>query len=63
MKHLTAVALLVGSVLVAGCSVSSEGVSLSENKWVDNNCTGNGYVTNPAWCAGDLKASAGPYAN
>jgi len=63
MKHLTAIVLLVGAVLVAGCSVSMDGVSLSENKWVDNNCTGNGYVKNPAWCADGLHASMGPYAN
>ena len=34
---------------------------MSENKWVDNNCTGNGYLKNPDWCATGLHASMGPY--
>jgi len=51
---------LLGTLL-AGCSVSKEGVSMSENKWVDNNCTGNGYLKNPDWCATGLHASMGPY--
>ena len=64
MKYLALIALLTGGTLIGACSVShTDGISLSENKWVDNNCTGNGYLTNPDWCANDFKASAGPYAN
>jgi hypothetical protein len=54
--------LLFSALLLAGCSVSEEGVSLSEFKFVDNNCTGNGFITNPAWCHDDFKPSMGPYA-
>lgn len=62
MTHLTVTAILLGATLLAGCSVSKEGFSLSEYKFVDNNCTGNGFITNPAWCADGLNASMGPYA-
>jgi len=61
MTRLTVTAIILGMTLLAGCSVSKEGVSMSENKWVDNNCTGNGYLKNPAWCADGLHASMGPY--
>jgi hypothetical protein len=61
MTRLTVTAIIVGAALLAGCSVSKEGVSMSENKWVDNNCTGNGYLKNPDWCATGLHASMGPY--
>ena len=53
---------LFSALLLAGCSASEEGVSLSEFKFVDNNCTGNGFITNPAWCHDDFKPSMGPYA-
>ena len=62
MTRFTSIALLCGAILLAGCNVSTEGVSLSEFKWVDNNCTGNGFITNPAWCHDELKPSMGPYA-
>jgi hypothetical protein len=61
MTRLTVTAIVLGATLLAGCSVSKEGTSLSENKWVDNNCTGNGYLKNPEWCADGLHASMGPY--
>lgn len=62
MTRLTAIAVTCGTILMAGCSVSKEGISLSEYKFVDNNCTGNGFITNPAWCQDGLRASMGPYA-
>lgn len=62
MTRLTVTAILLGATVLAGCSVSKEGFSLSEYKFVDNNCTGNGFITNPAWCADGLNASMGPYA-
>jgi len=61
MTRLTVTAIVLGATLLAGCSVSQDGVSLSESKWIDNNCTGNGYIKNPSWCADGLHASAGPY--
>jgi hypothetical protein len=63
MKRLTILAIVLGATLVAGCTVSTEGASLSESKWVDNNCTGNGFLKNPDWCAGEFGASMGPYAS
>jgi hypothetical protein len=62
MTRLTAVAIVLGAMLLAGCTVSKEGASLSEFKWIDNNCTGNGYIKNPSWCTNDFHASMGPYA-
>jgi hypothetical protein len=35
---------------------------LSEFKWIDNNCTGNGYIQNADWCKNKLHPSMGPYA-
>jgi hypothetical protein len=61
MKSLFAVALICGASLVNGCMVSKEGFSSSEYKFIDNNCSGNGYIQNPAWCTDGLKASMGPY--
>lgn len=61
MKRLTIFAVILGMTLVAGCSVSKEGTSLSEAKWVDNNCSGNGFIVNESWCADTLHPSAGPY--
>ena len=61
MTRLTAMAILLGATLLAGCSVSKEGTSLSEFKLIDNNCSGNGYLVNESWCRGTLHASIGPY--
>jgi len=61
MTRLTAIAIILGATLLAGCTVSKEGTSLSESKWVDNNCTGNAFFVNKAWCADGLGASMGPY--
>lgn len=61
MKHLTAIAMLAGAMLVAGCTASMEGASLSESKLIDNNCSGNGWITNNQWC-NDLHPNAGPWA-
>lgn len=63
MKRIMIAALTMSVLLVSGCMVSKDGASLSESKWVDNNCTGNGYIKNPSWCAGEFGASMGPYAN
>ncbi len=38
-----------------------DGMSLSESKLVDNNCTGNAFFVNKSWCADTLHASMGPY--
>jgi hypothetical protein len=62
MTRLTMLAVILGATLLASCSVSKEGVSLSEYKWIDNNCTGNGFIQNPNWCADTLHPSMGPYA-
>ncbi len=61
MKRLAAIAMILGTTLLAGCAVSTEGASLSEAKWVDNNCSGNGYLVNAEWCQDTLHASMGPY--
>ena len=63
MTRLTVTAIILGAALLAGCSVSKDGVSLSEYKFVDNNCTGNGFLVNESWCRDTLKASMGPYSN
>ncbi|HWA50808.1 MAG TPA: hypothetical protein VG742_21250 [Dongiaceae bacterium] len=62
MKHMTVLAMLAGAMLIAGCTASTEGVSLSESKFIDNNCSGNGWITNEAWCTDSLHPSAGPWA-
>jgi hypothetical protein len=62
MKQLTVVAMLAGAILVAGCTATPEGASLSESKLVDNNCSGNGWITNEQWCSDGLHPSAGPWA-
>ena len=61
MTRLTVTAIILGATLLAGCSVSKEGFSMSEYKLIDNNCTGNGFIKNPEWCADGLHASMGPY--
>jgi len=61
MKQIAITACLLGGLLLAGCTVSQDGASLSESKWVDNNCSGNAFFVNKAWCANDLHASMGPY--
>lgn len=61
MKQIMIATLTLGVILVAGCSVSKDGASMSETKWIDNNCSGNGYIVNKEWCAGDFGASMGPY--
>jgi hypothetical protein len=62
MTRFAAIAVVLGATMLAGCSVSKEGASLSEFKWIDNNCSGNGYIANAAWCSSDFGASMGPYA-
>ena len=63
MTRLTVTAIILGATLLAGCSVSKEGTSLSEYKFVDNNCSGNGFLVNEAWCHDTLNPSMGPYSN
>ena len=62
MKHITLFAMLAGVVLIAGCTASTDGVSLSESKLIDNNCSGNGWITNEQWCNDELHPSSGPWA-
>jgi hypothetical protein len=61
MKTLTALAMALGTILVAGCS--TDGISLSEDKMIDNNCSGGGGLVNERWCTEDFNASMGPYAD
>ena len=63
MTRLTVTAIILGATLLAGCSVSKDGVSMSEYKFVDNNCSGNGFLVNESWCRDTLHASMGPYSN
>ena len=63
MTRLTLTAIILGASLLAGCSVSKDGMSLSEYKFVDNNCSGNGFLVNESWCRDTLHASMGPYSN
>jgi hypothetical protein len=58
MKTLTLVAIILAAALLAGCS---GGVSLSEDSWFDNNCSGNG-IANAAWCKDTLHPVKGPWA-
>ena len=62
MTRLATLAFACSASLLAGCAVSKEGLSLSEYSFVDNNCTGNGFITNPDWCRDTLRPSMGPYA-
>lgn len=59
MKRSITAAMILAASLLAGCSVSMEGASLSESKWVDNNCTGNAFFRDEDWCR--EHASMGPY--
>jgi hypothetical protein len=60
MARLASIAVILG---LAGCSSPNQGgVSLSQYKWIDSNCTGNGFITNPSWCTNEFHASMGPYA-
>ena len=61
MTRLIVTAIILGATLLAGCSVSKEGVSLSEYSFLDHNCSGNGYLVNESWCRDTLGASMGPY--
>lgn len=61
LKHLSVLAMLAGATLVAGCS-HTNGISLSESRFIDNNCSGNGWITNEAWCTDSLRPAAGPWA-
>ncbi len=60
MKTLSALVILAGTALLAGCS--TQGISLSESKFIDNNCSGNGWITNEAWCTNGLGPDSGPWA-
>jgi len=60
MKTTFAIALALGILAVAGCSTN--GVSLSESKFIDNNCSGNGWITNDKWCSEELGPDSGPWA-
>jgi outer membrane protein assembly factor BamE (lipoprotein component of BamABCDE complex) len=62
MTRFTVIAIILGTTLLAGCSVSKEGTSLSDFKWVDNNCSGDGFFVNESWCRDTLHPSMGPYA-
>ena len=58
MKNLTLVAIILAAAVLAG---RSSGISLSEDGWFDNNCSGNG-VANVTWCEDTLHPVKGPYA-
>ena len=60
MKTTLAIALALGTLTVSGCSPN--GVSLSESKFIDNNCSGNGWITNEKWCTEELGPDSGPWA-
>jgi hypothetical protein len=60
MKSLTLMAVFAGALLATGCSTN--GISLSESKFIDNNCSGNGWITNEAWCTTGLGPDSGPWA-
>ena len=63
MARLAAIATILCATLLAGCSSPKEEEgSLSHYDWIDSNCTGNGFFTNPAWCTNEFHASMGPYA-
>ncbi len=62
MKRLIVLAALVGATMLTGCTASPSGISLSESKFIDNNCSGNGWLTNEAWCTDSLRPAAGPWA-
>lgn len=46
--------VMAALLLLAACDFSS-------NRMIDNNCTGNGMIKNPAYCTGVLHPNAGPY--
>jgi hypothetical protein len=60
MKSLSLIAVFAGALLATGCSTN--GISLSESKLIDNNCSGNGWITNEAWCSNGLGPDSGPWA-
>ena len=61
-QHVTLFAMLAGAMLVAGYTASTDGVSLSESTLIDNNCSGNGWITNEQWCTDGLHPAGGPWA-
>jgi hypothetical protein len=54
MKTYKALLLLLGLGVLAGCA--------SESRLFDNNCSGNGFITNVNYCKNDLHPNAGPWA-
>ena len=61
MKALTILTILAGTALIAGCTHTT-GVSISEDRMIDNNCSGGGGFMNEAWCDDTLHPSMGPRA-
>ena len=55
MKLYKALVLLLGLGVLAGCDSSSS--------IFDNNCSGDGFITNVNHCKNDLHPSAGPWAD
>ncbi len=54
MKLLHRLALLLGLGVLAACA--------SESRIFDNNCSGNGWITNADYCRNDLHPNGGPWA-
>jgi hypothetical protein len=53
MTHFRRLVLLLGLGVLAGCA--------SESRLFDNNCSGNGWITNVGYCENDLHPNAGPW--
>jgi len=56
-KKILTLAVLASALLASGCAEDLRG---SQNLMVDNNCSGNGYVSNDSWCTDTLHPVAGP---
>ncbi len=54
MTHFRRLVLLLGLSVLAGC--------VSESRIFDNNCSGNGWITNVGYCQNELHPNAGPWA-
>lgn len=54
MKICKALVLLLGLGMLSACD--------SASSIFDNNCSGNGFITNASYCKNDLHPNAGPYA-
>ena len=53
MKIYHRLVLLLGLGVLAACA--------SESRIIDNNCSGNGWITNVGYCTNHLHPDAGPW--